>query len=426
MRRLVDIFTTSLAGASHTADLAEELQHFICQSFEGFPWPVVITDWTSRSYRAGGNEEHWSGDSFYVQIKTERAGRDILRLDGMRFLERFLEGEVELAGNLYAIASITKHSSLNLKPWHLISQLVKNFVFQNTRRARVNVRSHYDIPQEALNVYLDRVYMSYSCGIYEHPDDLRVEELVRIGRGQEDDFDSLEKSIWRKFKDAVDYLAPAQGETLLDIGCGYGGQLIVALENHPFKKVVGWTHSHNQVVDGKKMLSEFDPDRWELNEGDYRSDERIYDHITSTGMVSHVGPRGLVPYARNVRRRIKTGGRYLHHALMTAHYPLPIDTYIGIAFNKKYVWPGFHWFTVGEHVRALEQNGFQIERAVNLTHHYAKTTAAWYERMMANKELVIEQLGEPTFRAWQIFLAGITGSFLNKYIHVYRLYCFAV
>ena len=142
MRRLVDIFATSLAGTSHTADLAEELQHFICQTFEGFPWPVVITDWTSGSYRAGGNEEHWSGDSFYVQIKTERAGRDILRLDGMRFLERFLEGEVELAGNLYAIASITKHSSLNLKPWHLISQAVKNFVLQNTRRARVNVRSH--------------------------------------------------------------------------------------------------------------------------------------------------------------------------------------------------------------------------------------------------------------------------------------------
>ena len=66
--------------------------------------------------------------------------------------------------------------------------------------------------------------------------------------------------------------------------------------------------------------------------------------------------------------------RHFHHALMTAHTPLPIDTYIGIAFNKKYVWPGFHWFTVGEHVRALEQNGFQIDRAVNLTPHYAKTS----------------------------------------------------
>lgn len=86
MRRLVNIFVQSLTGASHTADLAEELQLFIRQIFENFPWPIVITDWTSRSYQAGGNKQHWSGDNFYVQIKTERAGRDILRLDGMRFL----------------------------------------------------------------------------------------------------------------------------------------------------------------------------------------------------------------------------------------------------------------------------------------------------------------------------------------------------
>jgi cyclopropane fatty-acyl-phospholipid synthase-like methyltransferase len=168
------------------------------------------------------------------------------------------------------------------------------------------------------------------------------------------------------------------------------------------------------------------PERWELNEGDYRQDERVYDHITSTGMVSHVGPRGLAPYVRNVRRRIKTGGRYLHHALMTAHDPLPIDFSLGIAFNKKYVWPGFHWFTVGEHVRALEKNGFQVERVLNLTRHYAKTTMAWYERMMANRDLMVRNLGEPTFRAWQVFLAGVTGAYLEKRVHVYRLYCEAV
>jgi cyclopropane fatty-acyl-phospholipid synthase-like methyltransferase len=111
---------------------------------------------------------------------------------------------------------------------------------------------------------------------------------------------------------------------------------------------------------------------------------------------------------------------------MTAHKRRPLDFDVGIAFNKKYVWPGFHWFTVGEHVRALERNGFQIERVVNLTPHYAKTTAAWYERMMVHRELMTDAIGEATFRAWQVFLAGITGSYLNRDIHVYRLYCIAV
>ncbi len=402
------------------------LQDFLENALHDLPWRVVFSDWTGRTYVTGGNEQHWSRQDLRVDIKTEAAGRDLLRLDGMRFLERFLEGDVDLDGNLYLLADLRKYAALRLKPWHLIGRVLKHVSFQSTARASVNVKSHYDIPQEALNVYLDRTYMSYSCGMFEDPDRLDIEELKRVGRGREDDFDSLEKSMWRKFKDAADYIAPAAGETLLDVGCGYGGQLVVALENHPFGKVVGWTHSRNQVTDGSEMLADFDRERWELNEGDYRNDDRVYDHITSTGMISHVGPRGLVPYVRQVRRRIKSGGRYLHHALMTAHQRLPLDLHVGTAFNKKYVWPGFHWFTVGQHVRALEKNGFQIESAINLTRHYAKTTTAWYERMMAHRDVMTEALGEPTLRAWQIFLAGITGSYLARDIHVYRLYCVAV
>jgi cyclopropane-fatty-acyl-phospholipid synthase len=174
------------------------------------------------------------------------------------------------------------------------------------------------------------------------------------------------------------------------------------------------------------MLAPFDPERWEILEGDYRNDDRVYDHVTSTGMVSHVGPRGLVPYVRNVRRRIRSGGRYLHHALMRGWSPLPFDFHLGPAFNKRYVWPGFHWFTLGEHVRALERNGFQVLGAQNLSRHYAKTTSAWYERMMARSDVMRANLGEPTFRAWRIFLVGVTGNFLNKGAHVYRLYCEAV
>ena len=74
-------------------------------------------------------------------------------------------------------------------------------------------------------------------------------------------------------------------------------------------------------------------------------------------MVSHVGPRGLAPYVRHIRKRIKRGGRYVHHALMTPFTNLPLDAEVGAAFNKKYVWPGFHWFTLGTHIKALEENG---------------------------------------------------------------------
>jgi cyclopropane-fatty-acyl-phospholipid synthase len=408
-------------------DTAREVETFFKETFPTFPYKTIITDWNGRTYEIGRGEPHFSGEPLRIKLHTEAAGKDILRLDGMRFLERFLEGDVDLTGNLYALSYASHHAGgLKVAPWQIASRAFDAVAFQNTRRASVNVKSHYDIPQEALNVYLDRVYMSYSCGMWEDPDRIDVPELLKIGQGREDDWDSLEKAHWRKFRDAVAFVAPKEGETLLDVGCGYGGQLKVALEEQPFGKVVGWTHSANQVREGRALLSGFDPSRFELNEGDYRTDERVYDHITSTGMVSHVGPRGLRPYVKNIRKRIKREGRYVHHALMIAHHDLPMDLMVGIAFNKKYVWPGFHWFTLGEHMQALERGGFHIEKVVNLTRHYAKTTTAWYERMMANEDVMLKNLGKPTLRAWQIFLAGVTSSYLLRDIHVYRIYTTAV
>lgn len=405
---------------------ARRLRSMVERRLAEFPWEIRLRDWTGQAYAVGRGEPHWSGRPLDVHIHSPAAARRVLHYDAMGFLEKVLEGEVDLEGNLYLLADIRRHADFGLGILRGMFSLARHGALQNQARARANVRSHYDIPQEVLDVYLDRVYLSYSCGMFESPEDRARETLLRIGKGEQDDFDSLEKAQWRKFADAIDFIRPEADETLLDVGCGYGGQLRVALERQRFRRYVGWTHSTNQARRGRELLAGFDPARWQILEGDYRSDDRVYDHVTSTGMVSHVGPRGLERYVREMRRRIRSGGRYLHHALMRAWSPLPLDFHIGPAFNKRYVWPGFHWFTLSDHVRALERNGFQVLGARNLSLHYAKTTSAWYERMMEHATLVRAGLGGPGFRAWQIYLAGVTGSFLNKGVHVYRLYCEAV
>lgn len=421
-----EVRSTVPPSARRSAGVAQRFEAMTVRTLRDFPWPVHFADWTGRRWSAGGNAPHWSGAPLEVTLHTEASARALLRGDVMGFLDRHLAGEADLEGNLYVISDIRAHARLDLPWYEALWSLLRNRAFQTPARARVSVKSHYDVPQAALDVYLDRSYRAYSCAIFEAPERLEHAELLRPGSGRADEFDSLEKAQWRKFKDGIDWIAPASNDTVLDIGCGYGGQLRVALEEHAFARIVGWTHSENQVREGAKLLADFDPARYEVREGDYRSDDRVYDHVMSTGMVSHVGPRGLVPYVRAVRRRIRRGGRYLHHALMTPHTPLPLDFYPGTAFHKRWVWPGYHWFTFGTHTRALERNGFEIQRAVNLSAHYAKTTAAWYERMMARRDDVAAWLGEPTFRAWRLYLAGTSGNFRNKGIHVYRLYCEAV
>ena len=405
---------------------SQRLEAVTVDALREFPWPVRFEDWNGRGWKAGGDAPHWSGAPLEVRLCTEAAGKALLARDPMGFIQRHLSGEADLEGNLYVVSDLRSHARLGLSWPRALWSLWRNRAFQTPALARDSVKSHYDVPQEALDVYLDRAYRAYSCAIFEDPAIRERDALLRVGQGAGDPFDSLEKAQWRKFKDAIDWVAPAPRDRILDIGCGYAGQLRVALEEHSFGRIVGWTHSANQVREGARSLAAFDPARFELREGDYRSDDSVYDHVLSTGMISHVGPRGLIPYVRAVRRRIRRGGRYLHHALMTPHTSLPLDFYPGTAFHKRWVWPGYHWFTLGTHVRALERNGFEVHRAVNLSAHYAKTTAAWYERMMARRDEVSAWLGEPTFRAWRLYLAGSSGNFLNKGIHVYRLYCEAV
>ena len=415
------------SAAGRARDLSERLRARGERALAAFPWRVEWRDWSGAAWHTGGNTPHWSGEPLRIDLHAPEPARALLAGDVLRFLDLYLAGEAELDGNLYVVSDLRSHAHLGLSWPQALAAWLRYRAFQTPARTRVNVRSHYDIPQRALDLYLDRAYRAYSCAIFAAPDRLERAELVRAGAGPGDDFDSLEQAQWRKFQDAIDFVAPAAGDSILDIGCGYGGQLAVALASgHRMRRIVGWTHSANQVREGRKLLAGFDPERWELREGDYRDDDRVYQHVTSTGMVSHVGPRGLAPYVRAVRRRIQRGGRYLHHALMTPHTRLPLDLHPGTVFHKRYVWPGYHWFTLGQHVRALERNGFEVLRAVNLSAHYAKTTAAWSERLRAARAEIEPLLGAPTYRAWRLYLAGSSGNFLNHGIHVYRLYCQAV
>jgi cyclopropane-fatty-acyl-phospholipid synthase len=419
----------SVKSASRHSKATVHLQHLLTTSLSDFPWRIEIVDWEGCRYSIGHGGTHWAGDRVEVHIKTRRAGRHFLGLCGFKILEDYVCGDIDVGGNFFLLTWIRLYLNLELSLPTTLLRMVQNraFQFQSISRAAINVSSHYDLNENFINAYLDSAYQSYSCGIFEDPECLNVEELLSHGHGKNDNFDSLEKAQFAKFKDAADFVRPIPGERVLDIGCGYGGQLRVGAELFPDSHWVGWTHSRNQIDVGLEHLRLADVEtKAEMHFGDYRQDLSVYDHILSTGMVSHVGPNGLVPYVRQVRRRIRRGGRYMHHALMKPWSRRPLDSFMGVAFNKKYVWPGFHWFSLAEHCAALERNGFRIIAEKNLRLHYSKTTAAWYLRMMGDSQALRQMVGDATFRAWQIYLAGASGGFSSGQIEVHRIYAEAI
>jgi hypothetical protein len=216
--------------------LAGRLRDFTREVLDGLPWRVEFRDWTDAAWQAGGDAPHWSGRPLVVALHTEEAGRALLARNALQFLDLHLAGDIDLDGNLYVLSDVRAQAGLRLSWTQALATWWRNRDFQTPARARVNVTSHYDIPQEALDFYLDRAYRAYSCAMFEHPERLVRDELVRPGAGRDDVFDSLERAQWRKFQDAVDFVAPAPGDTILDVGCGYGGQLAVALASHRFPR----------------------------------------------------------------------------------------------------------------------------------------------------------------------------------------------
>lgn len=409
-----------------------ELESFIIKTFSNFRWRLQIS-YQNKTFSLGKDEPHWSNEPLIIKIKTNSAAKTILDHDALGFLIKVVDGEIDLEGNIYVITFLKDHGKFKkIKSWRWLKRIIIDNLPQTKGLAKINVKSHYDMPEQAISQYLDNEYESYSTAMWENPFNFNKEELTKIGNGKTDKFDSLEKAQWRKFKDGMDFIKPHPGEKIIDIGCGYGGQLKVGLEECPGIKYVGWTHSHNQVGKGKKLLENFPKEQWELHEGDYREEKRYwsFDHVTSSGMVSHVGPRGLIPYLRNVRKLMKPqgGGKYVHHAIMASSTQAPVNWSPGSVFNKIYVWPGFHWFTPAEHYRALEENGFRVYKVISLNDNYSKTTAAWYLRFKKNESEIRKYMNEKEFRAWEIYLAGAVGCF--KRVHhtggKFRFYCYSL
>ncbi len=109
--------------------LAEQLRQHLAGAFAAFPWPIVVQDWQNASYALGGQQEHWCSQPLEVTVKTAAAARDLLRLDGLGFLDRFVRGEVDLEGNLYALSDIQDHAKLQLNSLQKLRVLARHTTF---------------------------------------------------------------------------------------------------------------------------------------------------------------------------------------------------------------------------------------------------------------------------------------------------------
>jgi len=264
----------------------------------------------------------------------------------------------------------------------------------NTREgSRRNIMAHYDLGNRFYENWLD-ASMSYSAALFEG-------DLTRP-------FDYAQRAKYRRI---LDQLGAKAGQTVLEIGCGWGGLAEVAAREYGLQ-VLGITLSPAQLEYARQRAASRgfgDLVRFELC--DYRDVRGSYDHIVSIEMFEAVGERFWPAYFNQVRDRLKPDGR-------AALQVITIDDSLfsryrrGTDFIQRYVFPGGMLPSPAVFRDKAAAGGLSIVDEFRFGQDYAHTLSLWSSRF-EEQSLAVRALGfgDDFIRLWRFYLAYCEAAF---------------
>jgi len=248
------------------------------------------------------------------------------------------------------------------------------------------VQIAYDIGTDLYEAFLDPT-LTYTCGYAQTPDD-SIETLQR-----------------NKLQRICQKLRIGPGDRILDIGCGFGGLLMFAAEQHGACGV-GITISpaqHERATDEIRRRGLDGRIRVELTDyRDHRLAHGSYDKVVAVGLLEHLPPSEHPRFFRTVAAGLKPGGLGLVHSVGTSQPRSRHDP-----FTQKYIFPKSHQVHLSALVAAMERTGLAVLDVENMVRHYAYTTRRWLERFQDNVGTLDRNRYDETFhRMWEYYLSS--------------------
>ena len=214
--------------------------------------------------------------------------------------------------------------------------------------------------------------------------------------------ETLEQLQDNKLAIVCEKIGLQKGETLLDIGCGWGTLARFASVNFG-AKATGVTLGRNQTAWGNNALRKagITEEQSKILCMDYRDipvPQGGYEKITCLEMAEHVGVRHFHGFLKQVHDMLEDDGTFfLQIAGLRKHWQYE-DLIWGLFMNK-YVFPGADASTpLGWFVNKLEGAGFEIKSIDTIGVHYSATLWRWYRNWMANRDKVEAKYGKRWFR----------------------------
>lgn len=264
------------------------------------------------------------------------------------------------------------------------------------------IKHHYDVGNDFYALWLDE-HLAYSCAYFPVGDE-------NLREAQEAKFDL----ICRKLR-----LLP--GETLLDIGCGWGGLARYAASRYGVE-VLGITLSEAQAAFANDRIARDGlQNRCRVEVRDYRDlpSASMFDKVVSVGMFEHVGRSRLEAYFDAAWRHTRPGGLFLNHGIVSlddARSPRgeaapPRRLWGKGRFMDRYVFPDGELAPLAAAIGAAEATGFETCDVETLREHYVQTLRHWVQRLETRSHEARDLVGDVTYRIWRLYMAASAHAF---------------
>ncbi|MBC7951043.1 MAG: class I SAM-dependent methyltransferase [Rhodospirillaceae bacterium] len=258
------------------------------------------------------------------------------------------------------------------------------------------IAHHYDLHEDLFRLFLDDD-MQYSCGYFDSHST------------------SLDSAQAAKKRHIAAKLRLADGQRILDIGCGWGG-MALSLASMAHVEVLGITLSEEQLAVARRRAAEAGLDgrvRFELM--DYRKVQGQFDRIVSVGMFEHVGPPHYRSYFRRIHQLLADDGIALLHSIgdVESGYSHP--------WIRRHIFPGSYTPALSQVLPHVERSGLLTTDVEILHTHYALTLKAWRDRFLAHRAQAAELYDERFCRMWEAYLSACEVGFRRLSLMVFQI-----
>ncbi len=373
---------------------------------------------SARAPQVSFGAEFWDGtvkhygagtEAFKIIVRREESVKRILGGGTLAFGEEYTAGNIAIEGDLQKMAALYGQwqavaGDLSVAT---VARILWNRAFSRgtIADAQKNIRRHYDISNDFYSLWLDPT-MTYSCAYFKS------------------DADSLETAQNNKLEHICRKLQLKAGESLVDIGCGWGGMMFYAAK-HYGAVCSGYTLSKNQYDYVTRKIKEDGLEgKVSVYLQDYRKIKGSFDKFVSVGMFEHVGKRYEKKFFAVVKKILKPKGIGLLHTI-GSKTGAATDPWIA-----RYIFPGGYIPTLAMVAGNMSKAGLVFYDVEDLRLHYAKTLDFWIKNFENNlgqaQKIMSAQLrdeirSEQFMRMWRLYLNGCSVSFKDGGNRLYQI-----